>query len=102
MKSYENLTKWKDGFIEHAGPTDSATFPFVVLGNKIDKEQDRKVPTTKGQQWCKENGDIPYYETSAKENVSVDDAFIHMATMAIKRQGSSQMIMPDIGGVGGM
>ena len=44
-KSFENLSKWKDGFIEHAGPDDAKTFPFVLLGNKLDKESDRKVDT---------------------------------------------------------
>jgi len=29
---------------------------------------------------------MPYYETSAKENVAVDDAFVEMAKMAIKRE----------------
>jgi Ras-related protein Rab-7A len=57
-----------------------------VLGNKIDKEKDRKVHPQKAEQWAKENGDIPYFETSAIENVSVDDAFITMAKMAIKRE----------------
>jgi hypothetical protein len=38
--------------------------------------------------WCKENGDMAYYETSAKENIAVDDAFIEMAKMAIKRDSS--------------
>jgi hypothetical protein len=29
---------------------------------------------------------MPYYETSAIENISVDSAFIEMAKMAIKRE----------------
>ena len=37
-KSFENLSKWKDGFIENAGPEDPKSFPFVLLGNKIDRE----------------------------------------------------------------
>jgi hypothetical protein len=45
---------------------------------------------------------MPYYETSAKENVSVDDAFIEMAKMAIKRESENQIFMPEsIGGAGG-
>lgn len=39
------MDKWKDGFIENAGPDDVKSFPFVLLGNKIDKEQDRKTDT---------------------------------------------------------
>ena len=47
---------------------------------------------------------MAYYETSAKENIQVDDAFIEMAKMAIKRDSSSgQMFgLPEtIGGAGG-
>lgn len=102
QKSFENLSKWKEGFIENAGPDDPKTFPFVLLGNKLDKEPDRKVEAKRAQQWCKENGDIQYYETSAKEGVSVNDAFIEMAKMALKREASNQIIMPDsIGGASG-
>ena len=39
---------------------------------------DIKVPSTKAQAWCKENNDMMYFETSAKEGVAVKDAFISM------------------------
>lgn len=45
QKSFENLSKWKEGFIENAGPDDPKTFPFVLLGNKVDREPERKVDT---------------------------------------------------------
>lgn len=74
-----------------------------MIGNKLDKETDRKVKTSDAKAWCKENGDMAYYETSAKENISVDDAFIEMAKMAIKRDSNNQIFsLPDsIGGAGG-
>ena len=103
QKSFDNLTRWKEGFLEHAASTDPQTFPFVLVGNKLDKEAERKVKTTDAAAWCKENGDMPYYETSAKENIAVDDAFINMAKMAIKRESQNQIFaLPDsIGGAGG-
>ena len=48
-KSFENLNKWKEGFIEHAGPDDAKSFPFVLLGNKLDREPERKVETKRAQ-----------------------------------------------------
>ena len=102
QKSFENLTKWRDGFIEHAAPQDPNTFPFILIGNKLDREAERKVLTSKAQQWCKSNNDIPYYECSAKENVSVDEAFVEMAKMALKRETQNQIFMPEsISGAGG-
>ena len=46
-KSFENLDKWKDGFIENAGPDDPKTFPFVLIGNKVDRDPERKVDTNR-------------------------------------------------------
>jgi Ras-related protein Rab-7A len=103
QRSFDNLTKWKEGFIEHAAPTDPKQFPFVLIGNKLDKEPERKVKTQDAKSWCKENEDMPYYETSALENIAVDGAFIEMAKMAIKRESQNQVFtLPDsIGGAGG-
>jgi len=102
-KSFDALSKWRQGFIEHAGPDDPDAFPFVLIGNKIDKEPERQVPSSNAEQWCKQNGDIKYYETSAKENVSVSEAFVEMAKMALKREEQNLLVMPDkIGGAGGM
>ena len=52
------------------------SFPFVVMGNKCDKEDERDVSKEMAEEWCKENGNIPYYETSALNNIGVDDGFI--------------------------
>merc|ERR1712205_189305 len=38
LKSFENLDSWRDEFLIQASPKDPDNFPFVVLGNKIDKE----------------------------------------------------------------
>jgi Ras-related protein Rab-7A len=33
--SFEHLQKWKDEFIVHAVPSNSDSFPFVVLGKRL-------------------------------------------------------------------
>ena len=72
QRTFENLNRWKEGFIENAGPYDIQTFPFMLLGNKIDKEYDRKVDSKEAQSWANQNGDIIFFETSAKEGLSVE------------------------------
>ena len=42
-KSFDNIDKWKEGFIEHAAPQDPRTFPFILIGNKSDLEDNRTV-----------------------------------------------------------
>ncbi|KAG5194202.1 hypothetical protein MJG53_020204 [Ovis ammon polii x Ovis aries] len=73
-QSFENLGNWQKEFIYYADVKDPEHFPFVVLGNKVDKE-DRQVTTEEAQSWCMENGDYPYLETSAKDDTNVTVAF---------------------------
>lgn len=74
-----------------------------MIGNKLDKEGLRQVSSEDARKWCRENGDIPYFETSALENIAVDTAFVEMAKSALKRESQNQLFsLPDtIGGAGG-
>ena len=42
---------------------------------------------------------MAYFETSAKEGVSVNEAFIQMVRMGIKRESTNQINLPE--GIGG-
>ena len=42
-KSFNNLRPWKEEFLLQASPRNPSQFPFMVIGNKCDKEQDRTV-----------------------------------------------------------
>eukprot|EP00542_Grammatophora_oceanica_P006202 CAMPEP_0194066416 /NCGR_PEP_ID=MMETSP0009_2-20130614/86011_1 /TAXON_ID=210454 /ORGANISM="Grammatophora oceanica, Strain CCMP 410" /LENGTH=311 /DNA_ID=CAMNT_0038719365 /DNA_START=86 /DNA_END=1020 /DNA_ORIENTATION=- len=54
--SLEHLDHWRNEFLQQVGVgslSDAAqNFPFVVLGNKIDKAADRLVPRTRAEEWC--------------------------------------------------
>jgi Ras-related protein Rab-7A len=55
---------------------DPESFPFVVLGNKVDVEDSKRMISSKrAQAFCQAKGGIPYFETSAKEAVNVEQAF---------------------------
>ena len=49
-------------------------FKFVFEYFKIDLE--RSVTIEQAQDWCKENGELPYVETSAKDATNVEEAFM--------------------------
>ncbi|KAM9600572.1 ras-related protein Rab-9B isoform 2-T6 [Morphnus guianensis] len=57
-QSFENLSNWQKEFVYYADVKDPEHFPFVVLGNKIDKLE-RQVSTEEAQAWCMENGSTP-------------------------------------------
>lgn len=63
-------------------PKDAENFPFIVVGNKTDRETDRKVATLKAKQWCKDHGKLEMFETSAKTNTNVEETFTAIAKAA--------------------
>jgi Ras-related protein Rab-7A len=47
-----------------------------VIGNKIDVEESKRMISSKrAMTFCQSKGNIPYFETSAKEAVNVEQAF---------------------------
>eukprot|EP01095_Lingulamoeba_sp_RSL-Kostka_P018025 TRINITY_DN96_c0_g1_i1.p1 TRINITY_DN96_c0_g1~~TRINITY_DN96_c0_g1_i1.p1 ORF type:complete len:208 (-),score=68.27 TRINITY_DN96_c0_g1_i1:152-775(-) len=87
VKTFENLDNWRDEFLIQAGPSDPENFPFVVVGNKIDRNE-RVVSTKRAQAWCSSKSEIPYFETSAKDRINIDQAFQTVAKMALQKQNS--------------
>jgi len=95
-KSFDNLDSWMDEFLVHAAPRNASTFPFVVLGNKADLGPRRQVSTSKAKNWCQSKGDIPYFETSAKEALNVEQAFYTIAKNALAQESQQKPIfIPD-------
>lgn len=48
----------------------------VVIGNKIDVDESRRaISNRRAMTFCQSKGNIPYFETSAKEAVNVEQAF---------------------------
>ena len=45
-----------------------------------------QVSTKRAQQWCHSKGDIPYFETSAKEAINVEQAFQTVAKNALAQE----------------
>lgn len=93
-KTFESLDSWRDEFLIQASPRDPDNFPFVVIGNKSDLADKRKVPAAKAQQWCKSKNNIPYHETSAATATNVEAAFQEIARKAMKQEGRQEEQMP--------
>ncbi|XP_050524234.1 ras-related protein rab7 [Daktulosphaira vitifoliae] len=83
--SFKSLDGWRDEFLIQASPSDPDHFPFVVLGNKVDLEN-RAVSSKRAQQWCQSKNGLPYFETSAKEAINVEQAFKTIARNALAQE----------------
>ncbi|KAL3818842.1 hypothetical protein ACJIZ3_004747 [Penstemon smallii] len=84
-KSFETLQIWHQEFLKQVDPANPETFPFVLIGNKVDVDggNSRAVSEKTARDWCIMKGNIPYFETSAKEDYNVEDAFLIAAKTAL-------------------
>jgi GTPase SAR1 family protein len=107
--TFENLEHWYRDFCVQAGITKPETFPFILLGNKIDlndrvvtgrqakhfSEQLRKmtIPSNYRGGWSEGHRgeltsrrkddyvEIPCFEASAKDGTNVEKVFTHLGKM---------------------
>lgn len=97
-KSFESLNLWRDEFLNQANPRDPDNFIFICIGNKIDRESERRVDRKKVTQWCKSKSakPIPFFETSAKDATKVEAAFVEAAQAALLQDNSeNDIFIPD-------
>jgi Ras-related protein Rap-1B len=65
---------------------DDENVPLVVVGNKSDMEEDRVVSRAKAFQLAQSWGSKPYYETSARRKVNVDEAFLNLSRQILQKE----------------
>ena len=96
-KSLSNVETWKREFVKQGGVKDPAAFPFIVLGNKCDRETERAVEKATAEEFCKENGGMTLFETSAKEDLNVKEAFLEVVKRASEQHQEEEIsVLPSI------
>ncbi|XVE54267.1 hypothetical protein DITRI_Ditri03aG0066900 [Diplodiscus trichospermus] len=70
MKSFDHLNNWREEFL-------------IQVSEK------------KAKAWCASKGNIPYFETSAKEGFNVEAAFQCVAKHALKNEPEEEIYLPD-------
>ncbi len=71
-KSFDKLNEWIESFKEARGEQ-----PMVLIGNKSDLENQRKITDTEASNYAKENN-MELILTSAKTGQNVEEAFIKL------------------------
>ena len=68
-ESFDNIDFWISKLKELSGD-----IPYIIIGNKIDKMDDRLVSFEMGKNKA-DSYSVQYMETSAKSNKNIDKAF---------------------------
>lgn len=77
-ESFDDLKIWLDSIKSNVGSDNKVK--KIIIGNKIDLE--REVTKEEAEIFCKKLN-IEYYETSAKENVNVREAFLKLVNIML-------------------
>ena len=77
--SFEALPGWLDSIRENKGND----FPIVLIGNKCDLEDDRKVKKEEGEKEA-EKYELKFYESSNKEGININEPVMDLVSVIMK------------------
>ncbi|KAK2871158.1 hypothetical protein QQF64_002304 [Cirrhinus molitorella] len=73
--TFEAVSKWKEDLDSKLILSNGQSIATVLLANKCDQNRDFLTNNSlKMDQYCKENGFVGWFETSAKDNVNINEA----------------------------
>jgi len=80
-QTFEEIPNFRDRILL---VKEDETIPMVLVGNKIDLENERQVTTEEGKELATEYGNIPFVECSALKALHCDEVF-HEAVRQIRK-----------------
>lgn len=91
--SFYSLELWKEEFLIQGMPRDPKKFPFVVLGNKSDLGK-KLMANDEIQKMLPCDYVVPHFETSAKDNINIQEAFVVVAQLALQHEKEDIIFNP--------
>jgi small GTP-binding protein len=78
-ETLEHLNGWREEILKQVPPTT----PAILLANKVDLKNERKVSIKDGKDFMPKLNAKEYFETSAKDGVNVNSGFQVLARMIV-------------------
>jgi len=78
---------------------DSSNVPMIVVGNKIDLEEQRTITTEQGMSLARSWG-VPFIETSAKRNINISATIETLLRITPRTSNEYKLVVLGSGGVG--
>ena len=78
-KTFESITYWVKSIKEAKGEN----FPVVLIGNKCDLKEERKISREEGESEAQKNGFL-FFETSNKDGTNVEEATIALISKVVE------------------
>nr|XP_056709001.1 ras-related protein Rab-32 [Euleptes europaea] len=72
--TFDAVSKWKHDLDSKVLLPNGSPIPAVLLANKCDQKKDGGQNPSSMDQFCKEGGFVGWFETSAKDNINIDEA----------------------------
>ncbi|XP_033726811.1 ras-related protein Rab-38-like isoform X1 [Pecten maximus] len=73
--TFDAVTKWKGDLDSKVQLADGSPVPCVLLANKCDQAKEGLVNNSSHMdEFCREKGFVGWFETSAKENINIDES----------------------------
>ncbi|XP_004444410.2 ras-related protein Rab-32 isoform X2 [Drosophila pseudoobscura] len=73
--TFDCVSKWKEDLDSKVQLPDGSPIPCILLANKCDQEKQGIITNPeKMDEYVRENGFAGWFETSAKENINIDEA----------------------------
>lgn len=80
-QSFSKIEEWRSNFMRQAAPENEKEFPFLLLGNKDDKDNSRQVDRQQGTKYA-QSWNMLFHETSALNGHNVELAIKAIASKA--------------------
>jgi len=86
-QSFKNIENWLESIREEMG---DKLLPIILVGNKSDLKDERKIPTEEGKKKAEEYG-FHFYETSCKTGENVNKCFTELAELIYEKTGKKPL-----------